>query len=1164
MASLLDRLKICIESRGGSYTENDNGWINTNCPTQCHAHGDQNASLGIKELASDQDATETRIWFNCFVGCSPDEILKAYGLTWKDAYSKPSGNFASFLRSARKAQEAPTIFDLEQYVLLPRQYLMLQANIEEKHVFTLHDGDGKSYREVGFKIPYYNQDGTEHERSRIRKRLKKPAQGRDTRFLWSEGDEHPIAYGLQKLDGAERAGYLVIVEGESDTWTLDYHGIPALGVPGATDMKVLDGALLKRIPTIYVIQEKTDQAGINFPYKVQEQLRNTGYTGTILRVPLRTLTGAKDPSELHKKLWNKENPLGHDAFRARFQEARDQAKPMDYDTGKTEEQQEDIKKLDDAIEKRDLAELLKYLPLLARMGTEYLLYEKRIKASFAKDLNMNEFKSALAKERKIAELEQESLRKAEDSNVEYEATDTGMIYSTRSGEPVWISNFTAQILSDITTDDGAEKTRSYEITSQLYTGRRKTFEVSAKDFAIANWVDEHIGAKARITTGQSMKSHLINAIKYCSDPIEQFHYAHTGWRNIDGAMVYLHADGCVSQVSQVEQEQFQDLTQKSKSDGTAYKATSERKEETISQVSQENRKVRVKLTGALSHFLLPVTDADLKTAIRSSLRILDIAPDSITMPLYSSLWRSVLGEVDYGVHLAGQTGWGKTELVALLQQHFGSLMDARKLPGSWESTENSLEMLLFQAKDAIVVVDDFKPKGGKSDQDRLHAKADRIFRQLGNGSARGRLTSNLEQRAERRPRCLLISTGEDVPRGQSLKARGVVLTMNERLTIGEPAKKLSEAQRDARSGLYASAMAAYIEWLVPQIETIQSQLPGLVAEERDRLSIEGHGRAGTNTANMLLGMKSFLRFACECGSITEQEAKAYLSRCITALRQIAKEADSENNHDKPSEQWRRLLVAALTSKSAHLVNPDGENPGLEYGWIKSIRETTDRDGSFVEEPTFRGGGSPIGWIEDNDIYLLPAAAYKAARAIGSQTGDDITTLEPTLRKFLNQDKLLASTDLDKARNTITVRRRLQRLQREVLHIKVCTLFPSDSLPNSDDSLDLPDSEPHEPASEDGSEVSQVHDKKSRESSHTLDSEADIPILTPENTANYPYDVIPTIGSREPNRPCMRCQHANWLPWYSDGQWQWQCGDCNPGLRSSHGRDKFFVEEQVNV
>src|SRR5207237_668519 len=143
----------------------------------------------------------------------------------------------------------------------------------------------------------------------------------------------------------------------------------------------------------------------------------------------------------------------------------------------------------------------------------------------------------------------------------------------------------------------------------------------------------------------------------------------------------------------------------------------------VSQVSQEKKEPRVKLTGTLTNYVFPTQRTNAEVAIRASLEILDLASDLITLPLYSALWRSVLGEVNFGIHLAGQTGLGKTELCALIQQHFGAAMDANKLPGSWESTENSLEMLLFQAKDTIVVVDDFKPKGGKVDQDRLHAKA---------------------------------------------------------------------------------------------------------------------------------------------------------------------------------------------------------------------------------------------------------------------------------------------------------------------------------------------------------------------------------------------------------------------------------------------------------
>jgi hypothetical protein len=698
---------------------------------------------------------------------------------------------------------------------------------------------------------------------------------------------------------------------------------------------------------------------------------------------------------------------------------------------------------------------------------------------------MNTFNAALNEARKALEAESTG----ESGGIEYEQTDTGMLYYTERGNPVYITNFTAEIKADITTDDGAEQTRSYALEAELFH-RRKNFEVLAKEFASGNWVDEYLGARARVTTGQSMRSHMVNAIKYCSAPVEQYHYAHTGWRKIDGEMVFLHAGGALSQVSQVAEGEKDNLTHKnqngesaSQANGDTHTYTSESSESSES----SKKKIHVKLTGTLSNYQFPEEKGDIKKAIRASLGFLNVTHDTITFPLLASAYRVVIAPVDYGIHVAGQTGLGKTELTALIQQHFGPAMDAHHLPGSWESTENSLEMLLFQAKDVAVVVDDFKPKGAKYDQDRLHMKADRVFRQVGNGSARGRLNSNLEQRAERRPRCLLISTGEDVPRGQSLKARAVVRTLHEPLTTGEASQRLLAAQKDARSGLYAQAMAAFIEWLAPQITDIQAQMPALIEAERERLHIDGHARAGTNTANMLLGMKYFLRFACECGALTQEESQSYLTRCINALKQIAREASSENAHDKPSEQWQRLIVAAITNKSAHLVRSNGDNPGLEYGWSQRERHVQSEEGSYIEM-SYQGGGSQIGWIDGDDIYLLPTAAYKAARAIGEATGDSITTTELMLRKFLVQDGMLASTGLGTPRKTITVRRRLEGLQRDVLHIKRGVLFPDDTSSESVDSDDSLDSEPQESASQGTSENAESESSKGSESSESSDSD----------------------------------------------------------------------------
>src|SRR5262249_21269148 len=131
---------------------------------------------------------------------------------------------------------------------------------------------------------------------------------------------------------------------------------------------------------------------------------------------------------------------------------------------------------------------------------------------------------------------------------------------------------------------------------------------------------------------------------------------------------------------------------------------------------------------ALSNYALPEppTGEALITAVRASLRVLGLAPVSVTAPLLGAVYRAVLAPADYCLHLTGPTGSGKTELAALCQQHWGAGMDARHLPGSWASTGNSLESLAFAAKDALLVVDDFAPGGGTHDVQRYHREADRL------------------------------------------------------------------------------------------------------------------------------------------------------------------------------------------------------------------------------------------------------------------------------------------------------------------------------------------------------------------------------------------------------------------------------------------------------
>lgn len=136
--------------------------------------------------------------------------------------------------------------------------------------------------------------------------------------------------------------------------------------------------------------------------------------------------------------------------------------------------------------------------------------------------------------------------------------------------------------------------------------------------------------------------------------------------------------------------------------------------------------------------------------------VIELGPEQISFPLLAAAYRAVLGEADFAMHLAGETGAFKSEVAALHQQHFGAAMDRLHLPGTWSSTGNALEALAFFGKDALVVIDDFAPQGNSADVARYHAAADRVFRAAGNHAGRSRLDSTTKLR-EPKPRALWSS-----------------------------------------------------------------------------------------------------------------------------------------------------------------------------------------------------------------------------------------------------------------------------------------------------------------------------------------------------------------------------------------------------------------------
>jgi hypothetical protein len=441
--------------------------------------------------------------------------------------------------------------------------------------------------------------------------------------------------------------------------------------------------------------------------------------------------------------------------------------------------------------------------------------------------------------------------------------------------------------------------------------------------------------------------------------------------------------------------------------------------------------IDVELPDSLSRFVLPTppTGQALIDVVRASLGLLDgLAPDRVAFPLLASKYRAVLGGTDFSLFLVGPTGVLKTELAALVQQGFGAGMDSRNLPCSWSSTGNALEGIASAAKDTVLVVDDFAPTGSTGDILRFHRDADRLLRAQGNHSGRQRMRSDGSLRPTRPPRGQILATGEDVPRGQSLRARQFVLEVAD----GDvDLANLTRCQQDARNGLYAAALAGYLQSLAPNIEAIRDGLQNEFAAIRDdllRTTGSAHARTPGIVADLLLGIKYLLQFALEVGAISQSECNYLRLRARTALIEAADAQTSHQQSAEPTQHFLRLLAAALSSGRAHVASLNGGEPAnpASWGW-----RTTTIHGECGSREAWQEQGYRIGWIDGDNLFLEPDASFAQAQRLAAEQGESLSVSQRTLHKRLHEKGLLASTDA--RRQTMTVRKTLEGKRREVLH-----------------------------------------------------------------------------------------------------------------------------------
>ncbi len=388
-------------------------------------------------------------------------------------------------------------------------------------------------------------------------------------------------------------------------------------------------------------------------------------------------------------------------------------------------------------------------------------------------------------------------------------------------------------------------------------------------------------------------------------------------------------------------------------------------------VGHEN--IEVDLGQELARYRFPVKSEDAAGAMRASLATLRLAPLRFTVLPWAAVYRAPLAAalpVDHTVWLEGPTGSLKSTLAALYLCHYGAF-DRLHLPGTWSSTANQLEHRAFVLKDAVFVVDDYAPRA--LDARELETKAARLIRSQGNLAGRGRLRADLSERPAFPPRGLILSTGEQHPPGQSLLARLLVVEMD-RAVVDLAA--LTRAQREAAR--LPHALAGYVAWLAPQMPGLPALLRETFEGAKGRAAGPGeHLRVPEGLAHLWLGLHCALIYAEEIGACSRAEADELRDAGWSALLEVGRAQGALVEEERPTRRFLYVLLTLVTQRRVLLLPANEEKP--------------DTASEF------------LGWFDEEHLFLLPEAAFKAVSRFCQEAGEAFPVREDRLRADLAKE-----------------------------------------------------------------------------------------------------------------------------------------------------------------
>ncbi len=406
--------------------------------------------------------------------------------------------------------------------------------------------------------------------------------------------------------------------------------------------------------------------------------------------------------------------------------------------------------------------------------------------------------------------------------------------------------------------------------------------------------------------------------------------------------------------------------------------------------------------------------------------ILDVFPNKpyIGLVLLAAMARAPLGEckpIDFIIWLYGKTGCGKSSMASVMLSFFGDF-DKYKFTSNFEDSVGQCEVKAHAAKDAVFIVDDYKPSVNIIQTNKLKQFVERFVRNTGNQSARDTMTS----KALSFNRSLTIATAEDTPEGASILGRMLILELTQEDANLLTLKQL-EAIRDT-GGVFSGFMASYLQWLAPQIDELKLEVPKIVKMFEQKASNEElakyHTRGPELYGNLSVGVEIITEFLKSIDGlenpnklidITEQQLKEAFS--LQGVYQ-----DQEDEVIRFLELFRAVFDAGNGHISCYIDQGPPKKHPYNYGWRKN---------GIDDDPL----GDCLGWHvlqkECEYLYLSPDVIFEAITKAARNQGKPFLMGASTLWRRLYDKGYLVQVE---SKTKLTVKKTVLGVKKRVLVI----------------------------------------------------------------------------------------------------------------------------------